>query len=440
MPCYQSPRCGLTPNTDIRRVEMDVGSQTVKSVYERQSWTTDITRLTISNLIAALIGVRIWSRLDNIAAVAAAPVGARSIYIWDLHLKTTLEDLRTLAPADVVESIRHEPKNQCAFITFVDPVVALMFFQTSVSLGLKLNGYRLRLGWGKVYYNTPQLTVDVQDVKIFNEERLRDDFGEFGVVYSVRLYETTAVVTFTNIPDARNAIKTMRKRPQYSGLKIKHADDSALPSPTVFIGIANGFKIPFTEEQLRADLGEFGTIEHIQFSGEDKVFVRFTDILSAAKALNAIYTRPEYAGLRLRYGRYGRDEYPSYNGPTPDVYIGQIQDFAVFTEERLMADWAEFGPILSVRIIPERNCAIVEFENTPDTIRAIEVLKTRPEYMDLEVRHMRVRFLTAGEVRAKGKTSASANGSGKDLEGVESSVTGRKPLRKGRGFSIFLRR
>ncbi|KAJ7072966.1 hypothetical protein C8F01DRAFT_266898 [Mycena amicta] len=363
-------------------------------------------------------------------SVPVAPVGARSIYIWKLHPHTSLEDLRTLAPADVVENIRHwhEPKNRCAVITFVDPVAALMFFQTSVSLGLRLKGYRQKLGWAKVYNNSPNVIMEnIQDFKVFNEERLRADFGEFGVVYSVNLHEKTktAVVKFTNIPDARNAIQTMKPRPEYSPLKLRHAGDSALPSPTVFIGFAKGLEAPFTEEQLRADFGEFGTIDHIWFS-EDKsrVLVHFTDMLSAAKALNAIHTRPEYAGVRLRFGQ---DEFRTYNGPTPDVYIGPIKDSEIFTQQRLKADLSKFGSLRSVKILPARECAIVEFENTADTIRAIEDLKTRPEYADLEVRHARVPLVTLNEVRAKQKTLASANESGK---AVERGVTGKKPPRK----------
>jgi hypothetical protein len=80
------------------------------------------------------------------------------------------------------------------FITFIDPAAAFTFYQVASYQGLTLNNRRLKVGWGKSSGPlTPVLALAVhsgatrnvyiggiEDFDLFNEERLKRDFLEYG--------------------------------------------------------------------------------------------------------------------------------------------------------------------------------------------------------------------------------------------------------------------
>lgn len=80
------------------------------------------------------------------------------------------------------------------FITFIDPAAAFTFYQVASYQGLTLNNRRLKVGWGKNSGPlSPALALAVhsgatrnvyiggiEDFELFNEERLKRDFGEYG--------------------------------------------------------------------------------------------------------------------------------------------------------------------------------------------------------------------------------------------------------------------
>jgi hypothetical protein len=96
-------------------------------------------------------------------------------------------------------------------------------------------------------------------------------------------------------------------------------------------------------------------------------------------------------------------------GATRNVYIGNVEDFETFTEERLKRDFGEFGDIELVNFLKEkcvyfcffygalangsfclmtiRNCAFVNFTNVANAIKAIEGVKNKPEYANLRIAH-----------------------------------------------------
>lgn len=80
------------------------------------------------------------------------------------------------------------------FVTFVDPNCAQGFYNHATHTGLTLNTRRLKIGWGKHSgVISPALLQAIQsgasrnvyigqilDFKKFDEDRLRQDFGQFG--------------------------------------------------------------------------------------------------------------------------------------------------------------------------------------------------------------------------------------------------------------------
>lgn len=94
-------------------------------------------------------------------------------------------------------SAYHSPiilNRRLQFITFIDPAAAFTFYQVASYQGLTLNNRRLKVGWGKNSGPlSPALALAVhsgatrnvyiggiEDFELFNEERLKRDFGEYG--------------------------------------------------------------------------------------------------------------------------------------------------------------------------------------------------------------------------------------------------------------------
>jgi len=115
--------------------------------------------------------------------------------------------------------------------------------------------------------------------------------------------------------------------------------------------------------------------------------------------------------LKIGWGKNSGPLPPSlalavHSGATRNVYIGNIEDFETFTDERLKRDFGEYGDIELVNFLKEkcviflspvvvnkmlnqlfRNCAFVNFTNISNAIKAIDGIKNKPEYANLRVAH-----------------------------------------------------
>ncbi|KAK6866480.1 Negative regulator of differentiation 1, partial [Candida tropicalis] len=84
---------------------------------------------------------------------SADPVnyGNRSIYLGNLHPKTTIEEIaNNVRAGGLVESINYRPEKRVCFITFVDPNVAYKFYMNHQILHqLVIHGYEIIVGWAK---------------------------------------------------------------------------------------------------------------------------------------------------------------------------------------------------------------------------------------------------------------------------------------------------
>ena len=74
-------------------------------------------------------------------------------------------------------------------------------------------------------------------------------------------------------------------------------------------------------------------------------------------------------------------------GATRNVYVGHIEDFDTFPEEKLKRDFGEFGEIDLVNFLKEKNCAFVNFTNIANAIKAIDGVKNKPDYANLRIAH-----------------------------------------------------
>ncbi|KZO92272.1 hypothetical protein CALVIDRAFT_487858 [Calocera viscosa TUFC12733] len=169
----------------------------------------------------------------------AAP-NMRTVYLGNIHPDTTAEDLCNAVRGGVLQSIRYMKDKHIAFVTFIDPAAALGFFNIASIQGLSVNNRRLKIGWGKSSNPLPPaLAVAVQGGATRN----------------------------------------------------------------VYVGNIDDWE-KWSEERLKRDFGEFGDIELINSLREKNcAWVNFTNISSAMKAIEAMRIRPEYAHLRVSYGK-----------------------------------------------------------------------------------------------------------------------------------------
>jgi len=178
---------------------------------------------------------------------AAAQAMNRTVYLGNIHPETTPEDLCNAIRGGVLQSIRYMQDKHIAFVTFVDPVAALTFFQVASYQGLTLNNRRLKIGWGKNSGPLPPTLAlavhsgatrnvyigNVEDFETFTDERLKRDFGEFGDIELVNFLKekNCAFVNFTNISNAIKAIEGIKNKPEYANLRIAHGKDRCANPP-----------------------------------------------------------------------------------------------------------------------------------------------------------------------------------------------------------------
>ncbi|KAG6826649.1 hypothetical protein H0H92_014976 [Tricholoma furcatifolium] len=139
-----------------------------------------------------------------------------------------------------------------------------------------------------------------------------------------------------------------------------------------------------------------GVLQSIRYMVDKHIaFVTFVDPAAAF----TFYQVATYQGLTLNNRRlkigWGKNSGPLppalavavHSGATRNVYIGNIEDFETFTEDRLKRDFGEYGDIELVNFLKEKNCAFVNFTNISNAIKAIEGVKAKPEYGNLRIAH-----------------------------------------------------
>ncbi|KAJ7759289.1 hypothetical protein B0H14DRAFT_3165891 [Mycena olivaceomarginata] len=156
-------------------------------------------------------------------------------------------------------------------------------------------------------------------------------------------------------------------------------------------------------------------------------FITFIDPAAAF----TFFQVSSYQGLTLNNRRlkigWGKNSGPLpptlalavHAGATRNVYIGNVEDFEVFSEERLKTDFGEFGDIELVNFLKEKNCAFVNFTNISNAIKAIDAIKNRPEYANLRIAHGKDRCANPPRSGPQGSSGARRSASGNGPSSAE---------------------
>ncbi|KAL6452254.1 NAB6 RNA-binding protein NAB6 [Candida maltosa Xu316] len=169
--------------------------------------------------------------------------GNRSIYLGNLHPKTTVEEIaNNVRAGGLVESINYHPDRRVCFITFIDANVAYKFYMNHQVLHqLVIHGYDVTVGWAK------------QQVGQLNR-------------------------------DIALAVTAGASRNVYIGIK---ETDSKMPIPI--------------EDELRQDFSNFGSLEQINFiHNKECGFMNFLHIIDAIRVVSIFEQGPTEAIGRLK--------------------------------------------------------------------------------------------------------------------------------------------
>ncbi|KAI0034882.1 hypothetical protein K488DRAFT_30980, partial [Vararia minispora EC-137] len=139
-----------------------------------------------------------------------------------------------------------------------------------------------------------------------------------------------------------------------------------------------------------------GVLQSIRYMQDKHIaFVTFVDPAAAF----TFFQVASYQGLTLNNRRlkigWGKNAGPLppalalavHAGATRNVYIGNVEDFETFGEEKLRRDFGEYGDIELVNFLKEKNCAFVNFTNISNAIKAIDGIKSKPDYASLRIAH-----------------------------------------------------
>lgn len=116
--------------------------------------------------------------------------GQRTIYLGGfLQESMTVADvLSAIQGSGALDRVKVLPEKKCVFVTFVDPMVASTFYNKVMRTGLEVNGFKLKLGWGKTRPLPDQVAEGIKGgatrnlflgglTPDINEEKLLQDFG-----------------------------------------------------------------------------------------------------------------------------------------------------------------------------------------------------------------------------------------------------------------------
>ncbi|CAE6487759.1 unnamed protein product [Rhizoctonia solani] len=147
-----------------------------------------------------------------------------------------------------------------------------------------------------------------------------------------------------------------------------------------------------------------GVLQSIRYMQDKHIaFVTFVDATSAF----TFYQVATYQGMTLNNRRlkigWGKNSGPLppalaiavHSGATRNVYIGNIEDFENFSEEKLRRDFEEFGDIELINFLKEKGAAFINFTNIASAIKAIDAVKNREPYSGLRVSYGKDRCANA---------------------------------------------
>ncbi|ODV94167.1 hypothetical protein PACTADRAFT_30749, partial [Pachysolen tannophilus NRRL Y-2460] len=161
----------------------------------------------------------------------ASNVGNRTVYLGNLHPNTTCEEICNIVRGGLLQSIKLLKEKHFCFLTFIDPLAAAQFYASTNMDSLIIHNRKLKVGWGKHSGKLPNqialavtagasrnvyigVTEQFSDLRVPDEETLRQDFSEFGEIEQINFFKDgfCAFVNFLNITSAIKVVDEFKKK------------------------------------------------------------------------------------------------------------------------------------------------------------------------------------------------------------------------------------
>eukprot|EP01118_Nematostelium_gracile_P008347 TRINITY_DN2766_c0_g1_i2.p1 TRINITY_DN2766_c0_g1~~TRINITY_DN2766_c0_g1_i2.p1 ORF type:complete len:542 (+),score=168.79 TRINITY_DN2766_c0_g1_i2:74-1627(+) len=158
------------------------------------------------------------------------------------------------------------------------------------------------------------------------------------------------------------------------------------PSRSVWLG---NIHPDTTESELHSAFQPFGLIEHVKIlPAKNCAFVRFIELDAAIRAHSQMFGFTVH-GQQVKIG-WGKTEGTGaeLGGPPPcrNLWLGNINTDV--GEEQIRVAFSQFGPIEKIRILPQKNCAFVNFA----TIEAAIAAKNQMQGVSIGDRPIKINF------------------------------------------------
>ncbi|KAL7750761.1 hypothetical protein RI367_003718 [Sorochytrium milnesiophthora] len=187
----------------------------------------------------------------------------RTLYIGNLPVGVTAENVLDTVHVGMVEAIRMLPEKNCAFVSFVDPSAANSFYVSCQGINkLCVSGAEVRVNWAKSTPLPAHLLLAINQNKAsrnvfignlhdgITDQELRVDVSQYGEVENIKIVAKRATtgdedaqaaargnpgqrmmafVHFYNIQAAIRCVSGLPHNPKYAGNRISFGKDRCAP-------------------------------------------------------------------------------------------------------------------------------------------------------------------------------------------------------------------
>lgn len=308
----------------------------------------------VGNTQALGAGARAGAGVGAGAGAGAIAVGAasnaapsRTVYLGNIPSDIEPHELLDYVRSGILENVKIIPAKNCAFISFIDHQLALLFHSDCLLKKLNIKGHDIRIGWGK---NTPILPAVLEAIQrdgatrnvylgnlnnpitgeMITEEELKEDLSCYGIIDSIKIIPEKGIA-FIHFLSILSAIRCVANLP----LKEKYLDKKC------FYGKDRCAFITKTQQHNAAQyLGLAPGMEHI-VTAADREFISSALVQQSAAA----------AQIATQAGG-------ANNLGNRTVYLGNLhQDSSV--EE--ICNVVRGGLLQSIRFLKERHVCFITF-------------------------------------------------------------------------------
>lgn len=342
-------------------------------------------------------------------------INNRSVYLGGVDPNASAEEILNQVHSGLVDSIKILPEKGCAFISFVDPLSAQMFFRETTLGKLVIRDREVKVGWGKPKPLPQEVLHAVEggatrNVFIggiddsMNEAFFRKEFERFGEVEHVRVIpeKKVAFVHFTSLNSALKCVSTIQKEPSFIRCKVNYGKDRCnkhgiIPSSAAQAQAAAVLATSVALSQAQAQMQNHPLTPHhpqlpshshplphphshpLPHPHHPHMDINMAGGLMGMNSVNSLPLPHSHPNAPAPYPYSDRNSMsqqaaliaaaqsrvsmqspsPSASGPLPrTVYLGGI-DGTTTAEE--LCEYIKGGLLDNVKVMPEKNCAFVTF-------------------------------------------------------------------------------